>query len=171
MRNECGTNVEEMREECPVALTDEQIAEEEKFLKGLPRVNVGALFLAPVWGPAHGIWAAFLFFVAWLFADNVIYAAVTEPTVLSVVLAVLMTAALVGATVVFAIVSQPLAAHRAEAMGESREHYLRRQRVWAVASVIVAVVVVALATWYNLEWRPVVDAAAEAAAASAGGAQ
>ena len=36
-------------------LTDEQIAEEEKFLAGLPRVNLGALFLAPVWGPAHGI--------------------------------------------------------------------------------------------------------------------
>ena len=32
-------------------LTDEQIAEEEKFLAGLPRVNLGALFLAPVWGP------------------------------------------------------------------------------------------------------------------------
>ena len=47
-----------------MALTDEQIAEEEKFLRGLPRVNVGALFLAPVWGPAHGIWAAFLFFGA-----------------------------------------------------------------------------------------------------------
>ena len=45
-------------------LTDEQIAEEEKFLAGLPRVNLGALFLAPVWGPAHGMWAAFLFFVA-----------------------------------------------------------------------------------------------------------
>ena len=44
-------------------LTDEQIAEEEKFLAGLPRVNLGALFLAPVWGPAHGMWAAFLFFV------------------------------------------------------------------------------------------------------------
>ena len=29
-------------------LTDEQIAEEEKFLAGLPQVNLGALFLAPV---------------------------------------------------------------------------------------------------------------------------
>lgn len=145
-------------------LTDEQIAEEEKFLQGLPRVNWGALFLAPVWGPAHGMWAAFLFFVAWLFADNVIYAAVTEPAVLSVVLAVIMTAALVGATVVFAIVSQPFAAHRAEALGESREHYLRRQRVWAVAGAAVAVIVVVLATYYNLEIRPVMDAAEAAGA-------
>lgn len=86
-------------------LTDEQIAEEEKFLAGLPRVNLGALFLAPVWGPAHGMWAAFLFFVAWLFADNVIYAATVEPTAMNVVLAILMAAGLVGATAVFAIVA------------------------------------------------------------------
>ena len=108
-------------------LTDEQIAEEEKFLAGLPRVNLGALFLAPVWGPAHGMWAAFLFFVAWLFADNVIYAATVDPTVMNVVLAVLMAAGLVAATVVFAIVAQPFAAHRAENMGVNRETYLRRE--------------------------------------------
>ncbi|MEC4183721.1 viscotoxin-A3 [Adlercreutzia sp. R21] len=140
-------------------LTDEQIAAEEKFLKGLPRVNLGALFLAPVWGPAHGMWAAFLFFVAWLFVDNVIYAAVHEPTVLSVALAVVMTGGLLGATLVFAIVSQPFAAHRAEAHGESREHYLRRQRVWAVAGAAVAVIVVVLATWYNIDFRPALEAA------------
>lgn len=138
-------------------LTDEQIAQEEQFLKGLPRVNLGALFLAPVWGPAHGMWAAFLFFVAWLFVDNVIYAATVEPTVLNVILAVLMTAALVGGTLVFAIVSQPFAAHRAEALGESRVDYLRRQRVWAVVSVVAAVIVVALATYYNLEIRPFME--------------
>lgn len=138
-------------------LTDEQIAQEEKFLKGLPRVNLGALFLAPVWGPAHGMWAAFLFFVAWLFVDNVIYAATVEPTVLNVVLAVLMTVALVGGTLVFAIVSQPFAAHRAEAMGESRADYLRRQRIWAVVSFVVAVIVVVLASYYNLEIRPFVE--------------
>lgn len=138
-------------------LTDEQIAQEEKFLKGLPRVNLGALFLAPVWGPAHGMWAAFLFFVAWLFVDNVIYAATVEPTVPNVGLAVLMTVALVGGTLVFAIVSQPFAAHRAEAMGESRADYLRRQRVWAVASFVVAVIVVVLASYYNLEIRPFME--------------
>ena len=126
-------------------LTDEQIAEEEKFLAGLPRVNLGALFLAPVWGPAHGMWAAFLFFVAWLFADNVIYAATVEPTAMNVVLAILMAAGLVGATAVF------------ENMGVSRETYLRRQRIWAVVGAIIAVAIVAFATWYNLDLRPTLD--------------
>ena len=138
-------------------LTDEQIAEEEKFLAGLPRVNLGALFLAPVWGPAHGMWAAFLFFVAWLFADNVIYAATVEPTVMNVVLAVLMAAGLVAATVVFAIVAQPFAAHRAENMGASRETYLRRERIWAVVGAIIAMAIVAFATWCNLDLRPTLD--------------
>ena len=38
-------------------LTDEQIAAEERFLEGIPRWNIGALFLPPIWGPAHGFWA------------------------------------------------------------------------------------------------------------------
>ena len=141
-------------------LTDEQIAEEEKFLRGLPRVNVGALLLAPVWGPAHGMWPAFLFFVAWLFVDNAIWAASVQPTVMNVVLATVMLVGLVAATVVFAIVAQPFAAHRAEAMGVDRATYLRRQRAWAVAGAVTAVTVVAFATWYNLDMRPAMETAA-----------
>ena len=141
-------------------LTDEQIAEEEKFLRGLPRVNMGALLLAPVWGPAHGMWPAFLFFVAWLFVDNAIWAASVQPTVMNVVFATVMLVGLVAATVVFAIVAQPFAAHRAEAMGVDRATYLRRQRVWAVAGAVAAVAVVAFATWYNLDVRPAMEAAA-----------
>ena len=44
-------------------LTDEQIAEEEKWLAGLPRVNWGALFMPGIWGPAHGFWVAILFYL------------------------------------------------------------------------------------------------------------
>ena len=159
-------------------LTDEQIAEEEKFLAGLPRVNLGALFLAPVWGPAHGMWAAFLFFVAWLFADNVIYAATVEPTAMNVVLAILMAAGLVGVMAVMIAVNLLLFGFAvsylagtvggrgrggesrgpwAENRGVSRETYLRRQRIWAVVGAIIAVAIVAFATWYNLDLRPTLD--------------
>ena len=121
---------------------------------------MGALLLAPVWGPAHGMWPAFLFFVAWLFVDNAIWAASVQPTVMNVVLATVMLVGLVAATVVFAIVAQPFAAHRAEAMGVDRATYLRRQRAWAVAGAVAAVAVVAFATWYNLDMRPAMEAAA-----------
>ena len=52
-------------------------------MDGLPRVNLGALLMAPVWGPAHGIWASILFYPAWLVADNAFYAAASEPTPLT----------------------------------------------------------------------------------------
>ena len=130
-------------------LTDEEIAREEKFLEGVPRVNIGALFLPPIWGPAHGMWAAILFYPIWLFADNTFYAAFATPSELSIVF-VLLTAA----TVAFSVVSQPFAAHRAAKHGVSREKYLSRQRIWAVVSVIVGCVMIAAATYYNLAIRP-----------------
>ncbi|WP_172136204.1 viscotoxin-A3 [Adlercreutzia sp. ZJ473] len=141
-----------------MALTDEQIKEEEKFLKGLPRFNVGAFFLPPIWGPAHGIWVSILFYPIWLFADNSFYAAYANPSVLSIALALVVFISLVAGTVVFAIVGQPFAAHRAERLGVSRETYLRREKMWAVGCVIAGAVMLALATYYNLAIRPTLGA-------------
>ena len=97
-------------------LTDEQIAREEKFLEGIPRLNIGALFLPPIWGPAHGMWAAILFYPIWLFADNTFYAAFTERTPLAIGIALIVLLTLTVGTVVFAILGQPFAAHRAAPM-------------------------------------------------------
>ncbi|WP_165055637.1 MULTISPECIES: viscotoxin-A3 [unclassified Adlercreutzia] len=141
-----------------MTLTDEQIKEEEKFLKGLPRFNVGAFFLPPIWGPAHGMWVSILFYPLWLFADNSFYAAYSNPSVLSITLALVVFVSLTVGTVVFAIVGQPFAAHRAERLGVSRETYLRREKMWAVGCVIAGVVMLALATYYNLVIRPTLGA-------------
>lgn len=135
-------------------LTDEQIAREEEFLKGVPRVNVGALFLPPIWGPAHGIWATILFYPIWLFADNAFYAAYSSPSVLSVVVALLVFTTLTAGTVAFSVLSQPFAAHRAASRGADRQTYLRRERIWAVACVVAGCVMIAAATYYNLVIRP-----------------
>lgn len=134
-------------------LTDEQIAREEAFLEGIPRVNIGALFLPPIWGPAHGIWATILWYPIWLFADNAFYALYTERTVLSVIIALVIFVTLTAITVAFAIVGQPIAAHRAASRGVSKEDYLKRERIWAVVSVIVGVAMIAAATYYNLVIR------------------
>ena len=135
-------------------LTDEEIAREEEFLRGVPRVNIGALFLPPIWGPAHGFWATILFYPLWLFADNTFYAAYSAPSALSIVLAVVVFALLTAATVIFAIVSQPMAAHRAAERGVGKERYLARQRIWAVVCVIVGAVMIVAATYYNIAIRP-----------------
>lgn len=137
-------------------LTDEQVKREEAFMKGLPRVNVGALLMPAIWGPAHGFWATILFYPAWLIADNVFYAAYESPTTLSVIIACLTFVILLGIAIAFSIVAQPLAAHRAERAGVSRATYLKREKIWIVVSAIIAVVFIALATWYNIAWRPYV---------------
>lgn len=144
---------------CSVAeLTDEQIAREEEFLEGIPRLNIAAFFLPPIWGPAQGLWASILFYPIWLFADNTFYAAFTERTVLSIVIALIVGVVLVGITVAFSLIGQPLAAHRAASRGVSKEDYLRRQRVWSIVCVIVGVIMLAAATYYNLVIRPTIGA-------------
>ena len=140
-------------------LTDEQIAREEKFLEGIPRLNIGALFLPPIWGPAHGMWAAILFYPIWLFADNTFYAAFTERTPLAIGIALIVLLTLTVGTVVFAILGQPFAAHRAASLGQDKETYLKRERIWTIASVIAGIAMIAAATYYNLVIRPKVGAA------------
>lgn len=138
------------------ALTDEEVKREEAFMKGLPRVNIGALLLPPIWGPAHGFWVTILYYPAWLLADNVFYAAYEAPTTLSIIIAILMFAMLLGITIAFSIVAQPIAAHRADAKGTSRQTYLKHERAWAIGCAIGGAIMIALATWYNLSWRPYV---------------
>ena len=135
-------------------LTDEQIRSEEQFMKGLPRFNVAAFLLPPIWGPAHGFWTTILYYPIWLFVDNLFYATFEDPQPLSIVFSLLALVILVGITVAFAIVSQPIAAHRAEDKGVSRQAYLKRQKMWAIGCAIGAVVMLALATYYNLGIRP-----------------
>ncbi len=137
-------------------LSDEEVKREEAFMKGLPRVNVGALLMPPIWGPAHGFWVTVLYYPAWLLADNVFYGAYSAPTPLSIILALLTFAALLGVTVAFSIVAQPIAAHRAEDKGQTRAEYLKRQRIWAVASAVIGIIFIVLATYYNLVLRPYV---------------
>lgn len=135
-------------------LTAEQIRDEKKFMTGIPRINIGALVLAPVWGPGHGIWATILLYPLWLFVDNAIYAAFTEQTVLSIVVGVILAVCMIAGMVAFSIVSQPYAAHKAAEKGLSREEYLKRERVWAVVCIVLGVAAVAWATYYNLQIRP-----------------
>ena len=139
-------------------LTDEQIAREEKFLEGIPRLKVGALFLPPIWGPAHGMWAALLFYPIWLFADNTFYAAWTERTPLALIVAAAVFATLTAGTVAFSLIGQPFAAHRAASRGVGKDAYLRRQRIWAAVSVVAGCAMIAGATYYNLVIRPTLGA-------------
>lgn len=134
-------------------LTDKQIQEEERFLKGLPRMNWGAFFMPGIWGPAHGFWICLLFYPLWLLADNLTFNAYLNPEPSWIALSVIALAFTIGVTIAFALISQPLAAHRAADKGISRQHYLKRERVWAIVCLILAIVALVWATYYNLNIR------------------
>ena len=111
-----------------------------KQMQGLLPLNLGALFMPPIWGPAHGIWITILFYPLWLFADNLFYAAFTEPTTLTVVCAVLVFIGSVVVTVLFAWVGQRYALRRALTMGKTKEEYQKKQRIWAICMALVAII-------------------------------
>ena len=69
--------------------TNTEVSVEEVFLKGLPPINLGALFMPPIWGPAHGIWITILYYPAWLVLDNLFYGAYENPQPLSIVLSII----------------------------------------------------------------------------------
>ena len=135
--------------------TDEEIAREDEFLKGLPRINIGALVMPGIWGPAHGFWVCILFYPLWIFADYMFYGAYAMPQPWTIILAIVTAVLLAAIHVGFALVAGPQSAHRAEHKGISRETYLKRERIWAVVCVIIAIAALAWATYYNLEIRTV----------------
>ncbi len=142
------------RSETQAAITDEQYAAESRLLEGVPRVNVGALLMPPIWGPAHGIWATIVFYPLWIVADTCFVNAIVYRSALAIIAGVAVFVLLSAATVAFAIVSQPFALHRALEMGVSKERYLKRQKAWAIAGVIVGGIAIAAATYYNLFMNP-----------------
>ncbi|MBR5259124.1 MAG: viscotoxin-A3 [Eggerthellaceae bacterium] len=136
-----------------MALTDKQIKQEEEFLKGVPRFNLAAFLLPPLWGPVYGFWITILYYPAWIFMDNLLYGVYVDPSPLTIIFALVVCATYVGFSVAFSLVSQPLAYHRAHAKGVSKEKYLKQQRIWAIAAVIITVIMLALSTYYNLAVR------------------
>ena len=136
-----------------MALTDEQIKQEKKFLEGVPRLNLAAFLMPPLWGPVHGFWMTVLYYPLWLFVDNLLYAVYVNPSPVFVALALIVLVLLAAGTYAFSVVSQPIAYHRAVAKGLSKEQYLKRQKIWAVVCAIIGIAMLAFATYYNLVIR------------------
>ncbi len=131
---------------------------QEQIMEGLPPINIAALFMPPIWGPANGIWLTILYYPVWLFADNLFYGAYSNPQPLTVGLSIVAAVVLALVTIVFARAGQGYACQRALKMGKTKEQYLANQKKWAVAMVILAVAMIAAATYYNLVIRPTVGA-------------
>lgn len=128
--------------------------ERRRLLESVPRVNIGALFLPPIWGPAHGLWAAIAFYPLWLVADTCFVSAFAERTPLAIAVGLVVFVGLTAVTAAFSVISQKYAFRRALAMGVSKEAYGKRQRIWAVVSVVAGLAMIAAATYYNVCLNP-----------------
>ena len=94
----------------------------------------------------------------WLLAENLFYGAYSNPQPLTVGLSIVAALVLAFVTIVFARAGQGYACQRALSMGKTKEQYLRSQKKWAVAMVLLAVVMIVAATYYNLVIRPTMGA-------------
>lgn len=125
-----------------------------QITQGLLPINLAALFMPPIWGPANGIWITILYYPLWLFADNLFYSAYSNPSPLPIILSIIVAVVLAVVTIFFARISQGYACARALNMGKTKEEYIKKQKVWAVAMGLLALVMIVLATIYNLTIRP-----------------
>lgn len=130
------------------ALTGRILLAADEPVPSLPSFNLAAFLIPPVWGPAHGIWVGAIFLPIWLFADSVIVSAVRYGG----------RGQWVGAAIVLAatLTFEYFFARRANGVAFRRvmhtmtaEQYARRQRAWAIASVPVAVVLIAWGVYFD----------------------
>ncbi len=142
------------KKEAAARADEEREHMKRELMDGVPRLNIGALFLPPIWGPAHGLWVAIVFYPLWLVSDTCFVNAFAERTPLAVTLGAIVLVALTAVTFAFAAATQKYALLRALSMGVSKEAYLKRQRIWAVASVIIGLVMIGAATYYNVFLNP-----------------
>lgn len=124
----------------------------EEPVPSLPRFNWGAFLIPFLWGPAHGQWVGAIFIPIWLFMDSIIRTAVGGVPITKVVAAIV-----VALTFAF----QYFFARRANGVAFRRvmghvtvEEYTRRQRVWAVVGVPIAIALVAWAVWFDVTVVP-----------------
>ncbi len=143
-----------MAEGASRGLSDEDMAREDEFLADVPFFNWGAFFMPPIWGIAHGDCPCILFYPLWVFVDNLLYNAWQNPSAIHIVLAVVTLMTTVAVMLGYGRISSPRSAHRAAERGDSLEHYLKVQKRWAWGMAVLAVAMVAFATWYNVNVRP-----------------
>ncbi len=118
----------------------------------LPRFNLAAFLIPPIWGPAHGQWVGAVFLPIWLFMDSIISTGLRGG-----VGAKLAASAVVVATVAFGAFFAKRAnglAYRRVCDRMSVETFVRRQRLWAIAAVPLALALLGWAVWFHVAMEP-----------------
>ena len=122
--------------------------EDGEAVPALPRFNLAAFLVPPIWGPAHGQWVGAIFLPIWLFTDSIV-ASARRGGLVTTIAAVVVVASTLAFAAFFAKRANGLA-YRRVCDRMSVEEFVRRQRLWAIASVPAAAAVVGWALWFNL---------------------
>lgn len=118
----------------------------------LPRFNIAAFFIPPIWGPAHGIWVGAIFLPIWLFADSAIFSAARVGGWMWIP-AVLVLAGTLAFEYFFARRANGVAFRRV--MHKlTAEQFAARQRVWAFVAVPVGVALIGWGIYFDIVLAP-----------------
>ena len=139
-----GYGDEETAEECLAAGAFDFVS------KPVDRLSLlGVPFL---WGPVHGQWVGAIFLPIWLFADSIL-ASAADGGVTAIVGAVVVGMSTLLFEWWFAKRANGLAFRRV-INRQTAEQFARRQRLWAIAAVPVAVALFGWALWFRLAAAP-----------------
>lgn len=139
---------------CPAGHVAEAVAgrmllAEDQPVPVLSRFNLAAFLMPPIWGPAHGAWAGAIFLPIWLFADSVVVSAARSGGIGLWIGAALVLSATLAFEYFFARRANGVAFRRVM-HAISAEQFARRQRVWAIASVPVALALIGWGLYFDL---------------------
>ncbi|MDZ4168621.1 MAG: viscotoxin-A3 [Coriobacteriia bacterium] len=123
----------------------------EEPVPQLPRFNLAAFLLPPVWGPAHGLWAGAIFLPLLLFADSILRS--TGRGAFAVGGALFVIVATLAMMAWFAKRANGLAWRRVSDRVSVAE-YVRRERLWAAVAVPTAAVLLGAALYFDLVILP-----------------
>ena len=132
----------------PAAISGHITLDPSEPLPVLPRFNLGAFLMPPIWGPAHGQWVGAFFLPIWLFADSAIVAAARNGG-LQWIGATVVIAGTLGFEYFFARKANGVAFRRVMDKMSVAE-FTRRQRTWGIAMIPLAVALVAWGLYFDL---------------------
>lgn len=143
---------------CPAGHPAEAIAGHLVLADGdpvptLPRFNLGAFLIPPVWGPAHRVWAGAIFLPIWLFADSVLVSAARHGGVGQWIGAALVLLATIGFEYFFARRANGVAFRRVMHKMPAEE-FARRERMWGYVAIPCAIALIGWGVYFDLVLGP-----------------
>lgn len=136
-------------------MTEEEREFEEKqafvLPEPIPSFSLGAFFMPPIWGAGHGQWMTLFFYPLWVFCDSLFRSAYYTRSTLSIVGSIVIGLCMLAVTLFYGMTAQKPAYYRVRNK-YTPEQYAKRERVWNVFMIIIGVIFLILATYYNIYW-------------------